>query len=88
MYSPGQGLGYYQSTTIVLKFVNMAATAPPPATVAYPTPGGQPVFVQPGVPPVGVPMAMPAVAPGGVYYYPQVNGGAGGILMVCPCHIT
>ena len=41
---------------------------------------GQPVFVQPGVPPV-IPMA--AAAPGAVYYYPQMHAGAGGILMVC-----
>ena len=57
----------------------MAATAPPQASVPYPA--GQPVFVQPGVPPVGVPMA--AAAPGTVLYYPQMHGGAGGILMVC-----
>ena len=55
----------------------MAATIPPQASAPLP---GQPVFVQPGVPPVGMPVS---AAPGTVIYYPQMQGGAGGIIMVC-----
>lgn len=52
----------------------------PQQTVAV-APPGQPIFVQPGMPPGGVPMTAP---PGTVIYYPQLpgTGGAGGILMV------
>ena len=55
----------------------MAATIPPQALAPLP---GQPVFVQPGVPPAGIPVS---AAPGTVIYYPQMQGGAGGIIMVC-----
>ena len=56
---------------------NAAETVPSQAAPAAP---GQPMFVQPGVAPVVMPMS----APGAVYYYPQLPGG-GGILMVCVC---